>query len=246
MPDAPASQPSAPVAVITGASSGIGRAVALALARLGWRLCLAARHAHPLEQVADEARALGAADLMIKGTNIGIPAEAENLIDFTAEAFGRIDALINNAGLALLKPIGSMTAREIEQLFAVNAEGPAIAINRAWPVMVRNGGGRIVCVSTLGTRDPFAGFFGYAAAKCAMNSFVRSIAREGRAGNIRGFAVAPGAVETPMLRSMFDERALPAARCLQPADVADVIVACAVGQRDDMNGQTIWLEGPAR
>lgn len=229
------------VAIVTGASSGIGREVVLQLAQEGWTLCLAARHALPLERVAGEAREAGAADIMIKATHIGIPAEAENLVDFTLEAFGRIDVLINNAGLAIRSPIGGMSSQLIEQLFAVNAEGPAIAINRAWPAMVKGGGGRIVGVSTLGTKDPFEGFFGYAASKCALNSFARSIAKEGSGVNIRGFAVAPGAVETPMLRSLFDESAIPRSDCKHPSEVARVIVDCASGRRDEMNGQVIWL-----
>lgn len=230
-----------PVALITGASSGIGREVAFQLSTRSFSLALVARGGERLEAVGDECSRRGAADVLLRSTDMAVPGDVEAMVDAAMEAFGRIDALINNAGLAELRPIGEVEFDHLEAVFAVNAIGPALAINRVWPVMVKQKQGRIVNVSTMGSKDPFQGFFAYAAAKSALNSLTRSIALEGKRHKIRGFTVAPGAVETPMLRSLFDEKMLPPDQTLPPADVARTIVECAVGERDELNGEVIWL-----
>jgi NAD(P)-dependent dehydrogenase (short-subunit alcohol dehydrogenase family) len=101
-----------------------------------------------------------------------------------------------------------------------------------------------VNVSTIGTVDPFNGFFAYAASKSALDSFTRSIAREGKPHGIRGFSVNPGAVETPLLRQNFGTNILPASKTLAPAAVAAEVVACACGERDDRNGEAILVPSP--
>lgn len=230
-----------PVALITGASSGIGREVALQLARRHCTLALVARGGERLEEVGDACSALGSGDVLLRSTDMGVPEDVQAMVDAALDAFGRIDILINNAGLAELRPLGQVELDHLEAVFAVNAVGPALAINRVWPGMVRQGGGRIVNVSSMASKDPFPGFFAYAAAKSALSSMTRSIAVEGRAANIQAFTIAPGAVETPMLRGLFDESMIGLDATLPPADVAQTIVECAMGQRDDLNGEVIWL-----
>lgn len=230
-----------PVALITGASSGIGRETAFQLARLGYELALIARGGERLEVVGDQCSELGAGDVLIRGTDVAVPADVLAMVDAAVEAFGRIDVLINNAGLAELQPLGQLDLGHLEAAFAVNAIGPALAMNAAWPIMLRQRGGRIVNVSTLGTKEPFPGFFAYAGAKAALNSFTRSVAVEGRPHGIRAFTVAPGAVETPMLRSLFDEQAIGVDLTLPAGEVARVIVECATGRRDEQSGEVIWL-----
>ncbi len=232
---------STPVALITGASSGIGREVALQLAQRRYQLALVARGGERLEVVGDECSNLGAPDVLLRSTDLAVPADVLAMVEAAVEAFGRIDVLVNNAGLAELRSIGEVELDHLEAVFAVNTIGPALAINRVWPIMVKQGGGRIVNVSTMGTKSPFPGFFAYAAAKAALNSFTRSIALEGKAHHIRGFTVAPGAVETPMLRGLFDEKMIGVDQTLPPAEVARTIVECAAGERDDINGEVIWL-----
>jgi NAD(P)-dependent dehydrogenase (short-subunit alcohol dehydrogenase family) len=109
-----------------------------------------------------------------------------------------------------------------------------------------------VNVSSIATVDPFPGFFAYAASKAALNLMTASAAKEGANVGIRAFAVAPGAVETPMLRASFDAKAVPPEACLEPESVARVIVACATGLRDADSGRVIpvvpeaarqWLHG---
>jgi len=230
-----------PVAIITGASSGIGRDVALQLAQRGCSLALVARGGERLEQVGDACASLGSGDVLLRSTDIAVPDDVQAMVDVALDAFGRIDILINNAGLAELRPIGQLELDHLHALMAVNVIGPAVAINRVWPIMVRQHSGRIINVSSVAAKDPFPGFFAYAASKAALNSFTRSIAIEGKPANIKAFAIAPSAVETPMLRSLFNQTMIAPDQTLPPADVAQTIVECAMGQRDELNGEVIWL-----
>lgn len=233
---------SSPVALITGAGSGIGRATAILLASHGYALVLVGRREAPLRETASLA---GAADsALILPADVGDAAQISAAVDAAAERFGRLDALVNNAGYAPLLPIDRTTPDIIERTYRVNAIGPACAIARAWPIFVRQRSGVIVNLSTMGTDDPFAGFFAYAASKAAVNLMARSCAKEGAAHNIRAFAVAPGAVETPMLRALFSEATIPPSACLAPEEVAAVIADCILGRRDADNGRTIFLPSP--
>ena len=231
----------APVALITGGNSGIGRAVALQMAQRGWRLALAARRGELLEQVGDEAERAGAADLMLRFTNLAHEVEPITMVEWVHEAWGRIDVLINCAGMAPLNPIGTIKPMTVHDTFEINAIAPALAVNAVWPIMKAQGGGRIVSVSSAAAIDPFPGFFIYAATKAAVNSYARSIAIEGKRLNIRGFAIAPGAVETPMLRSLFNQQAIPPSAALSPDEVAALIVCCALGEADEWNGRSITI-----
>jgi NAD(P)-dependent dehydrogenase (short-subunit alcohol dehydrogenase family) len=231
----------APVALITGAGSGIGRATAAGLARLGYRMALAARTRAALEETA---RLCAPAECAVFVADVSKPEEALHLVDEAAARFGRIDALVNNAGAAPLLEIEAHTPGVLEEIYAVNALAPANLIARAWPVFKRQRSGCIVNMSTMGTVDPFPGFFGYAAAKAAVNLMARSCANEGKEWGITAYAVAPGAVETPMLRGNFSEAAVPRGRTLRPEDVAAVVIECILGRRAAENGGTIVVPSP--
>ncbi|TVS00008.1 MAG: SDR family oxidoreductase [Phycisphaerales bacterium] len=228
-----------PVAIITGGGSGIGLATATRLAGEGWNLVLAGRNAEKLHHAAEtlEGRAITVQ------THVERPADASRMIDRAIDHFGRLDALVNNAGYAPLVAIDETTPEQIQQCYAVNAMGPAYAIARAWPHFVLRKSGCIVNISTMGTDDPFPGFFAYAASKAPCNVMARSCANEGAEHNIRAFAVAPGAVETEMLRSIFDEKTIPADKTMDPDKVAEVVCDCILGKRDDDNGKTIFMPG---
>jgi NAD(P)-dependent dehydrogenase (short-subunit alcohol dehydrogenase family) len=230
------------IALVTGAGSGIGRATAIGLHERGFGLVLVGRSREKLEETA---RRCGAPDALLVDCDIADSERAAHAIDATIERFGRLDVLVNCAGIAPLAPIAKTTEELLEQTFWTNTFGPAFLIVRAWPVFLSQRGGCIVNVSTIGTSDPFPGFFAYAASKAAIDSFTRSIAREGRAAGITGYCVNPGAVETPLLRTNFPERTIPPAKALAPEAVAAVVVACACGERTEDNGRTIPLPSPA-
>lgn len=233
------------VALITGAGSGIGRETAILLSEHGYALALVGR---------DGAK-LAATGAMVKtpwtaiAGDLGDGAFAERMVDSALERFGRVDALINNAGWSSAATIPASDRTLIERVFAVNAIAAAIAVSRVWPAMERQAraegaGGVIVNVSSMATVDPFDTLFAYAAAKGAVNVMARSIAKLGGPLGIRGFAVAPGAVETPLLRAIVPDSELPTSRTLSPRAVAEVIAGCVLGECDDRNGDVILVPSP--
>ena len=228
-----------PVTLITGAGSGIGRATAILLASRGHKLALSGRRAAALSETI--AALPAGAEAVAVPTDIADPAQADSMIDRAASHYGRLDTLINNAGAAPLAPIDQTTHAMLDEAFRTNAIGPAAAIARAWPIFARHRRGLVINISTYGTLDPFPGFFAYAASKAALNLMAKSCAKEGAAIGVRAFAIAPPAVETGMLRANFGPDILPPDRCLRPEDIAQVILECIEGARDDQNGETIFV-----
>lgn len=230
------------VAIITGAGSGIGRAVAHRLAERGFAVVLAGRSEAPLREVASKIeRDQGPGRALVVRADMSREGDAAGLIDAAVARFGRIDVLVNNAAIARVAPIGETSAELLRDTLDANTLGPGVAVVRAWATFSRQGGGCVVNVSSVASVDPFPGFFAYAASKAALNIMTASIAKEGAAIGVKAYGVAPGAVETPMLRAAFDTEAIPPEACLDPAEVARLIVDCVEGRRADDNGRTLAI-----
>lgn len=230
-----------PVAIVTGAGSGIGRAAALRLAAAGYAVVLAARGRASLEAVAEQIG--GGADTLIVPTDVAEPDDVRRLVERTVECFGRVDAVVNNAGFAALSTIAQTTPQRWRSTVDVNLSGPVLLTAAAWEHLAKRGG-VVVNVSSMATRDPFPGLWTYATAKAGLEMFTRCIATEGAEANIRAAAILPGAVETPMLRSAFDEQALPKDKTLDPDAVAAVIADCVTGRRPFEPGEQILVPSP--
>ena len=226
------------VAIVTGAGSGIGLETARQLSALGWTLVLAGRTDATLDAAG---RSLPGPWSALKG-DVGNPDYAQSLVAHAVSRFGGLDAIINSAGVAPLATIPNHSPAMIQRTFQTNAIAPALLIAAAWPILEKHGGGRVVNVSSIASIDPFDGFFAYAASKAALNMLTTIADKEGRPKNIRCFCVAPGAVETPMLRALFSTNDLPADQALAPADVAAIIVQCVQGLRDLDAGEPIMVQ----
>ncbi len=241
-------------ALVTGAGSGIGRATALLLAAHGYAVTLVGRREEPLREVAAEIAAAGNTETLVVPCDVGEPGGTgvQRMLDTHVRRFGRLDALVNNAGLGRVLSVGETTPAALEEIVRVNALAVGWAIHAAWPIFrkqfEREGrGGCIINISSMASIDPFPGFFAYGAAKAAVNLLTVSAAQEGQSIGTRVFTLAPGAVETPMLRSAFDESVAPPEICLSPGDVARVVLAYIRGERDADNGKTIpVLSEPAK
>jgi NAD(P)-dependent dehydrogenase (short-subunit alcohol dehydrogenase family) len=231
----------APIIIITGAGSGIGRASCARLALQGAALTLVGRRNTALHETATLMRQQNrlCPNPLIFAGDVAQQKTSQNVIDETLAKRGRVDALINNAAMALMQPINVTDETMIRQTFSTNTFGPAYLIAACWPHFVRQGGGRVVNVSSVSTIDPFPGLAMYAASKAALESLTRSVMIEGKPHNILGFTIVLGAVETRMLRQVVSAEALPAASALQPDEAAKIIVACATGQRDADAGQPL-------
>lgn len=235
MADAPDHHETRPVALLTGAAGGIGRATALRLAEDGWRVALLGRTRTTLEETA--ASLPEAAEPQVLVVDLGDTDACEAAIGATLERYGRLDAIVNNAGVAPQVPIGETDATLMRETLDRNLVGPTILVTTAWPELVRRRG-RVVNISSMASIDPFQGFTAYAASKSGLDSLTRSIMAEAGETGVTAFTLNPGIVETPLLRSLFDETVVPAGAALEPGQVAEEIAACLRGERDERAGRT--------
>jgi NAD(P)-dependent dehydrogenase (short-subunit alcohol dehydrogenase family) len=232
---------SLPVAIVTGAGSGIGRAICEVLAAAGRRIALVGRREAALEETMAgiAARSVTAPEMLLLPADLSDARQARSVVDLTLAQWGRVDAVVNNAGVAPRAAIDETDEDLVYETFAVNTFGPAHVIARAWPAFVRRRTGCVVNVSSLASSEPFPGFFVYGATKSALESLVRSVAREGAEHGVVAWNVAPGAVEAPALRKLFSEREIPRERALDPFDVARIVADCVLGRRPEPSGSTI-------
>jgi short-subunit dehydrogenase len=190
------------VIIITGASVGIGAAVAENLARRfpGVRLVLAARRAGKLEQVAAVCRQSGA-EVFLKPTDVAIRSQVTELAAAVIDRWGRVDALINNAGYGQMGPIELLSPEVAEEQFAVNFHAPFILTRSLIPIMRESGGGRIINVSSLGGRMAFPGAGLYSASKFALEALSDVSRMELKGFNIQVSVVEPGPVVTEFFQA---------------------------------------------
>ena len=224
--------------IITGATRGIGLATALRFAREKYRIVAAARTADALTQIAAQIRTVGGECEPVVA-DVAQPEAARQLVQAAVVRFGRVDVLVNNAGIAPCAALDEIPLHDFEGVLALNI-GAVFHLTRAvWPVMRRQGGGVIVNISSLASVDPFAGFAVYGPSKAWVNAFSQAAAAEGRSCGIRVYSVAPGAVETQMMRALFPD--FPAEKTLAPAEVADVILRLCGPEFAPCSGQTVFV-----
>jgi short-subunit dehydrogenase len=207
------------VAVVTGASAGIGEATALALARRGSRVVLAARRADRLEELASRISAAGGSALAIR-CDVSDRRDITTLATIVDETFGRCDALINNAGIPGGGPFADLDPDRIEQIVAVNQLGVFLTTKAFLPIMLRRSRGHIVNVASLAGRFATPGASVYCATKHAVVAFSEALHYELAPRGLKVTAVNPGPVAT----EGFPQTGI-RPRLLTPADdVADLII----------------------
>lgn len=225
-----------PVAIITGAGRGIGRATAMELSRRGYRVVLAARK---IDQLEETHRLVS--DAIIVPTDVSNPDSVEQLVKETLKAFGRIDVVVNNAGVAPMMPVQSMTTQQWHEVIDTNLSAIFFMCRAVWPIFSAQKAGVIVNVSSVASRDPFTGLAAYAAAKAGLNMLGLVLSREGKEFGIRVHTVAPGAVETGMFRAIATTAEWPEEKTLAPKDVAAVIGQCVSGDLRYTSGEVIFI-----
>jgi len=237
-------RPTSKAAIVTGAGSGIGRAIALALGGAGYAVLLAGRTRRTLDQTC---AMLPPGVGQVHQVDVSDETACRAMVDTAFARLGRLDVLVNNAGVGRVVPIAESAGGVIAEAYHTNTFPAAWAIHASWSRLIAQGGGCIINISSMSTIDPFPGFFAYAGSKASLNLMAASAATEGQPYNIRAFALAPGAVETDMLRASFDTKAIPPESTLPPKAVARVVLDCVLGRRDKDIGRTIpVLAPPAR
>ncbi len=209
-----------PVAIVTGASRGIGQHIARTLAARGAQVVAAARDNQGLTDTCTRIERAGGCCRSVT-VDVSTYAGACRAVQGAVAAFGRVDVLVNNAGCAPLYRMEDYDVAAFDRMMAVNCHAVFYLTRAVWPLFQKQGGGRIVNISSMAATDPFPGFQAYGAAKAWVNLFTRALADEGREHGISVFGVAPGAVDTTMLRQHFPD--FPTEQCLSPEQVADAV-----------------------
>ena len=227
------------VAIVTGASRGIGRAICVALAQTRTHVVAVARTDADLRETARLTEQAGGTCLTV-ASDVTDSRAVSALVERITQQQGRIDILINNAGSAPLAAIDEFPIPEFDAMMALNCNAVFYTTRAVWPVYVRQGGGRIINISSVASIDPFPGFQAYGATKAWVNAFTTALASEGRPHNIQVFAVAPGAVDTSMLRARFPD--FPKDQCLTPGQVADAVTWLLDPRSTHTSGSIIYLK----
>ena len=216
-------------ALVTGASSGLGRATAIALGRAGADVALAARSAEELESAREEAATMGGLTLALS-LDLAGEDDAIRAVGQTVEGFGRIDVLINAAGTDVPGTVEELSIEGWDRTLSVNLRAPFLLSKAAFPRMREAGGGTIVNVSSVAGKKGWANASAYCASKFGLTGFTEALADEGKEHGIRAIVVYPGAMATnwgafsPEERQQSEPNEAPATQVLAPERVADFIV----------------------
>ncbi len=215
-------------AVITGASSGIGRATALMLAQRGVRLCLIARSAPNLEGVVNEARRLGSADSLATPADVRDEAQVGAAINLTLERFGKVDVLVNGAGLSVNGEVAGYSLDDWRTVIDTNLTGTFLMCRGVVPGMRKNRLGRIINISSGAGRNGIKQMAAYCASKFGVIGFSEALSLEVRSDNIQVSVLIPGSVATGFSgkprRKQGSKEALEIGYAMLPEEVASVIV----------------------
>jgi 3-oxoacyl-[acyl-carrier protein] reductase len=242
------------VAVITGGAQGIGRAIALGMGREGAKVVVADLQGEKAKSVADEVRILGT-DAIAVEVNVASEPSVKRLADQTFECFGRIDILVNDAGVYLKSPVVSKSEEEWDRTLDVNLGGNFLCARAFVPAMRRQKGGRIISIASSIAHSGAREFADYAASKAGIIGFVKALARELGTDGITVNAICPGSANTDMPRRHRSEeetmarlRATPLGHVLEPEDIAGPILFLAsdaaayiTGQAYNINCGTVMI-----
>jgi NAD(P)-dependent dehydrogenase (short-subunit alcohol dehydrogenase family) len=227
------------VTIITGAGRGIGRATAIRFAREGARVVLFSRTAATLARVAREIEGEGHSALSMAG-DVSNEEDVIGLFQRVMERYGRVDALVNCAGIVAVKPFVDMDAATWDSVIGVNLRGTFLCCREAFRVMAAQRSGVIINLSSLsGVKgvEKFPGLSAYNVSKAGVASLTEILAVEGRPHNIRVCAVSPGAVDTEMLR-----QAAPHLRAgMTPDDMAEILLFLAGDAGRMLNGTNLEI-----
>lgn len=271
MPSSPASdQPTTPTrpiprllqgqkAIVTGANSGIGKAVAIALGRAGADVVVNyVSGDQAAGEVVDEIRSAGAAAYAHKA-DVSQEEQVKDMFDAMIAQFGRVDILVNNAGLQRDAKFHEMTLAQWNTVINVNLTGQFLCAREALRHFLRTGvvpgvscaAGKIICMSSVHQEIPWAGHANYATSKGGINMLMQSLAQEVAPRRIRVNSIAPGAIRTPINTSAWNTKEaydslmtlVPYGRIGEPIDIARAAVWLASDESDYVVGTTLFVDG---
>jgi NAD(P)-dependent dehydrogenase (short-subunit alcohol dehydrogenase family) len=236
-------------ALVTGASKGVGKGIALELARQGCRVAVNYNSdARGAEATVEEIAALGCEAFAVQA-NVAVSADVERMFAATLERFGRLDIHVNNAGVQTWKPLLELTEAEWDRVIDTNLKGCFLCTQLAARAMVETGGGNIINIGSGCNKWPFPNLVDYTASKGGIEQLTKVAAVELGKYGIRVNCVAPGAIEIERTKEEAGDYAgtwaklTPLGRVGVPADVATTVAFLCGEGSSFVTGQTVWVDG---
>ena len=237
------------VSIITGSGQGIGREIALAMAREGAEVVIADWNESRAQEVASEITECDGIAIPVK-VDVSDPVQVEAMVRQTLEAFGRIDILVNNAGIGHVKPFLSITLEEWNRVLGINLTGQFLCAQAAARVMLQQGGGRIVNVASISGERGGTGRAAYGAAKAGVILLTKVMAVELASKGITVNAISPGPTETDQVRECHDDATraayhsvLPIKRYAEPSEIANAVLFLASQEASFVHGHILNVDG---
>ncbi|MBI5061861.1 MAG: SDR family oxidoreductase [Candidatus Aenigmarchaeota archaeon] len=239
------------VAIVTGARRGIGKGIALALAKAGAAVVVSDISLEECQLVCNEITKSGGKAFPVR-CDVSVSAEVRQMVDAAVKKFGRVDILVNNAGILRFEPFLDMKEETWDSVMNVNLKGCLLCSQAAARQMARQGtGGKIVNITSIAGLSAFPQIAAYNASKAGIISLTKSMALELASDKINVNAIAPGAIDTPMTKDMLaDEqtkqgflRNIPRGRIGVPADIANAVLFLASDEADYITGTVLVVDG---
>lgn len=237
------------VAIVTGASRGIGQAIAIELAKAGAKLVVSASSIENLKETENQLQAAGCQNFILTQANVSIGDEATEVVKKALDSFGKVDILVNNAGITRDNLLALMAEKDWDDVLSTNLKSAFLFTKACTRPMVKQRSGSIINITSVIGITGNAGQANYAASKAGLIAFTKSAAKELARRNIRVNAIAPGFIKTRMtdkLQGELQEKILaniPLGRLGEPKEIADVVVFLASEASRYITGQTLVVDG---
>ncbi|OLO40465.1 hypothetical protein BTR23_08255 [Alkalihalophilus pseudofirmus] len=238
-------------AIITGAGRGIGRSIALGLADAGSQVVICSRTTEELEEVAEEIKRKNR-EVEIVPCDITIPSDIDRVVERAKERFGKIDILINNAGITVKKPAEEYTVDDWNKIIAVNLTGVFLFAQKVGIEMLAQQQGTIINISSIASKTAITNSIAYGASKGGVNMITKTLASEWATRGVRVNGIAPAYIETPLVKNIKDtkpefveniEQRTPMNRLGKPDEIVGAAVFLSSEASSYMTGETIFVDG---
>lgn len=237
------------IAIVTGATRGIGREIALAFAREGAKLVITGRNMQLLEGVAAEIKTVSGQEPLVLQVDVKDSVKVGELLDKTLDKYSRVDILVNNAGVTKDGLFVRMSEADWDEVLDTNLKGTFLCMRAASKVMMKQRQGKIINIASVIGLTGNAGQANYAASKAGIIALTKSVAKELGSRNVLVNAIAPGFIETEMTQGLNEEtkaailKSIPVGAFGKPADVARTAVYLASDESNFVTGQVITVDG---